>query len=307
MLDAMLIEVNKVSALLWEIGVTGIADAHVHLYDADSNEVDGSPFDAVEIGSIPGTYSADSIAATAGTHLASWHADSHSRTESQTVNVVDSLTGKHNVPCLVRNTNTLDGLEGVTVVALSYTDGAYVVTDRDITNAGGYATLSVYDGAYTIVLYRAGWVFDSNNTVLTLSMFDGDSPNVFDVTYVTLPSDLAYTSPTSTVDMTMKLIDQAGTPLRFRTVVVTMLEAATYTEGTNDFILGEDRLTYETDANGELSVPMVPGAVMEVTVSGTRIARRFTVPSSDFDLFDYMSNSDYFDTITEAFPDAEEP
>lgn len=69
-------------------------------------------------------------------------------------------------------------------------------------------------------------------------------------------------------------------------------------------VLGHE-LTVTTDAAGHLETLLVKGAIVDVTFAGTGVSRRITVPDTDFDLLDAVSNADdIFQIQTHTIPAA---
>lgn len=68
---------------------------------------------------------------------------------------------------------------------------------------------------------------------------------------------------------------------------------------TDDGILAglSDTVTTITSKNGVATALLVPGTVVTAVIHGTPMAREFTVPATDFDLWDYFGTDDRFDIV----------
>jgi len=85
---------------------------------------------------------------------------------------------------------------------------------------------------------------------------------------------------------TIKVADLNGEPLEdFQVVISNVFEP----EINGGYLVGEKTILLTTDHNGEASTTLVRGMVVDVSLAGTSIVRRITVPNST--TFDLMNDS----------------
>jgi hypothetical protein len=269
-------------------GAHGLTDVVARVYDADGEEVTGSPVECSEV--TPGVYAGTLRIDDTGTYLIRWTGDSGGIQEVQNLLVVLSV---HAVTIHVQDEDTGAAFPGLRLMLVKFTQEGHALYSETITDQDGEAVLEVPEGRYRICLQEAGCVFTENAFPLEVDYTDEEMPVLIEVLKIAVPAS-GYTPPESTVTMTARLIDVMGNPMRFRGVHITLLTPTRYTSGSS-FIVAEDRKTEKTDSDGHLSVVLIPGTEVEVSVENTGITRRFTVPQDDFDLFDYLGASDLFD------------
>jgi hypothetical protein len=281
----------------------GLEDVVVHVFDSQEEEIDGSPFSCSPHPALPGVYVTDLVLEDAGAYLMRWQSESSGYSEDQQLTVVSSLTGEHSVVAKIVDEDSGEALQELLCLFLIEEDGSWVTAAQGYTNHQGYVTCSLGDGNYRLVLVRENTAFTVNGTEFVCHQLQTDTPLYVETKAIEYPPT-EYEPPTTLRTMTAKIIQGDGSPLRFRDVSITVLQPAKYAKG-EDFVVGDSKVVHQTDANGCLSIDLVPGAIVEVAVAGTRIARRFTVPDEDFSLFDYMEGYDYFDVIVRPYPAAE--
>lgn len=306
MLEQMIISKYVTTTIGWNQGTTGLEDAHVHIYTDQDVEIAGSPFDCTEHPTIPGVYQTEVTVLATGTYLMKWQVtvEEVPTQEEQQLLVVESLSTVHPVLARVEDTETGITMSGVEVLFLWHDGNGWVLKASDTTDQIGQVNVELAEGNYAVCLRKGAQIFSRNNFSLEVDELDETTTLQLRTTAIE-PPDVSYVPPTTFVNMGLKLVNAIGTPLRYRGIVIVGAEPSKYSFGEN-FIIAEDRIRHETDSNGLATVPMLPGAVVTVSVEGTRVSRRFTVPDEAFNLYDFMDTGDVFDAIVRPFPEAEE-
>jgi len=254
---------------------------------------------------LPGVYQHIVTVSEAATYLMTWQVLQGAvllLTEYQTLYVYNSDEFLHPTIFLV-----VDALENpiadVTVIVSRWASGARELVTYEHTDSEGLASVTLESGRYRASLQKDSYVFDQNNFELELDSSQEEYRFQLLGSYIEVP-DITYVPPVELVEMEVKLIDHNGDPVIGRGIVVTCLEPAVHIENSTNFIATEGRTILTTSATGECSISLVPGIVVEVCIEGTSIIRRFTVPDEDFNLSDYLANSDYFSVSNNVYSPA---
>lgn len=299
--------VNDESVLSWVLGVPSLVDVEVAI-TLDDVAIDESPVAATEHPTLAGVYQAEVTFTEAGTYGLVWSGDGGGETQEDALYVVEELTDTQRVNARVMDSGLRMPMSSVLVRFMHYdkTEGGYVLDDEVTTDATGYVTTSLGAGDYVAVIEKSGYSFGDNNFFFTVYDDSLVTPLLFNMVFVEVPAS-GYTPPTSLVTMSVSLIGIDGNPLRYRDVAVTSRGLSTYESGAT-FVVGESSFYLKTDSNGVASVTLVPGAEIEVSVAGTRLTRRITVPVTNFDLSGYVSGAgDYFNVISMPYAATETP
>lgn len=307
-LPETLAAVEAKSVIAWTLGVAELEDVHVHV-STGGEEIEGSPFDCEEHPSIPGVYLLELTFTDVATYALEWHGDEHEYMDTQNLIVIEELTSTPTVNVRVMDPGLRQPLAAVRVVFvhLDKDSGGYVVDTDTTTDDEGYASSALGKGEYAAVLSKDGYVFSNNNFFFTIDPLDLIKPLLINAPFLEVPA-APYVPPTELVTMSVKLIGPSGQPIRYRDISISSRQPSTYSEGDN-FIVGEDAVIIKTDANGIATTELVPGASIEIAVEGTRLNRRFVVPSEDFNLSSYVTGAenDYFQVVSLPYAEAETP
>ena len=289
MLSPIVIQARRPANLVYNAGVTGLIDVRVRLYSG-TTELAESPVSCREHASLSGVYIADVTIDSTGSIAAQWESSGFP-TVRQNILVV---LATYATTIRVWNSDTRERHGGVRVMILQHVGTGRQLISEITTDSDGECSLELPEGQYRIALTKDRVIFTANGFELDVGFLDVEEPCLLDTKAIAVP-DSGYESPADLVTMTASLIGASGAPLRFRNVVVTVLSSVPYASGSNAYIVAEDRVVEQSDSNGQVSITLVPGSVVEVAVENTQIARRFTVPSSDFDLYDHLDTDDYYD------------
>lgn len=100
---------------------------------------------------------------------------------------------------------------------------------------------------------------------------------------------------------TLRLSSPTGFPLQGKPVVITSIRSgATYQDGAEPVSLDllETNSTFYTDAAGRVSIKLVRGSRIRISVPGTSLAREITVPVNNFYFLDQSLPSEFADGLT---------
>jgi hypothetical protein len=203
---------------------------------------------------------------------------------------------------------TSQALAGIEVLMMT-TDG--VTVRRGYTLMDGRFYCSLEPGAYYAVLRRDRCVFGYNNfTINVMDRYDTTATNDFALaTNFITPnySDLPIIGQDSLSTMKAQFINLQGYPIPGITVMIShnyipfQMQSVS---GTAVAVSGHP-LTVKTDSMGAISVPMVRGVTVEVSIVGTAIRRNLLVPDqAEFNLLDNFTSEDLFDIVRLQVPAA---
>jgi len=312
MLPATIAAINQHSILEWNLGTPGLLDAEVRVFGPDSPtiEVTGSPFTCTENPSLPGTYQFEVTFTEPGEYLLQWSADGGGETDTQDLHVVEHLTNEPKVNFRITDAETLLPMEGVRAVIMKFNkdSGQHDVKADLVTDSGGYGSVDLPSDEYVLYLAKSGISFSDNNYFFEVDATQIVKPLHVQARYIEIPT-LPAQSPTGLVTLSVYLIGPSGQPLRYRDISITSRRPTTYTPaGGVDFVIGEGTIRTQTDTVGQAQISLVPGAYVEITIEGTSLNRRFTVPDTDFNLQAYVGGgNDYFNVVGLPYPQAETP
>jgi len=298
MLDPQYLIVNKPGSIIWTLGVTGLTDVTANIYQ-DGVEISESPL-ACQEHPTGGVYVGDLRLDDTGTYLIRWRGDGNNEQAEQNLFVVISA---HSATIRVEDTEDGTAHAGVRVMLLEFANVGYDLISETTTDDNGECNLELPEGAYRICLEKSGYVFTVNGFELEIDYRDEEAPILLNTKTIPVPTS-RYVAPQSLVTMTATLINGQGSPIRYREVLVTTLSKVAFSNNDTKFVVADDRTVVESDTNGQLSVELVPGTEVEVSVKNTSIIRRFTVPGADFDLFDNIDGADDYFTVQQPdYPD----
>jgi hypothetical protein len=194
-------------------------------------------------------------------------------------------------------------VEDIMVVITRWVSGHRELVAYDYVNDDGAAVFSLATGRYMATLVKSGATFSQNNSEMELTQEIDEYVYRFSGLYEEIP-DVEYTPPVQLVTMSVSLIDAGGNPVVDRAVSVTCLQPAKHVEGST-FLALEGQKVLRTSPTGECSMRLVPGVTVEVAVENTSIIRRFVVPDEDFNLADFLGNTDFFSVANPVYQPAE--
>lgn len=288
MLPTATIQARKPASVTFNAGLAGLTNVLLRLY-RDGVEIGDSPIICSEHPVLAGVYVANVIIEETGSLLGKWH---HPDFVVQAQNIVVVLA-TYSTLVRVWDSTTRERHADVRVMFLESVGTGRQLVSETTTDGEGECSVELPHGNFVIALTKTKTVFSRNAFELPISFTTEEAPCLLDTKAVAVP-DSGYTPPIGLVTMTASLIGATGAPLMFRNIVTTVLSPAPYSSSGEKYVVAEDRVVEMTDANGQASVSLVPGSTVEVAVENTLTARRFVVPSDDFDLFDNLGASDYF-------------
>jgi len=297
MLNPLYIIAVRPGHIMWLSGVSGMTGVLARIY-LDGVEIDQSPV-SCSPHVIPGVYIGALTVDVEGSYLIKWSGNSGNVRDEQPLYVVLSL---HTTTIQIKDSDSEAYYGGVRVKVLEFANIGYNLVSEALTDQEGQVSMSLPEGTYRVCLEKTGCIFTVNGSELVVDYLDEEVRALVSTHMVEVPAS-GYTPPSSTVTMTATLIDVKGDPMRFRDVHIVSVDSPGYHSG-DDFIVAQSRVTAVTDSNGYLSVTLIPGTYVEVSIAGTSVVRRFTVPSQNFDLFAFVGNNDSFDVQNQVYPPA---
>jgi len=312
MLPSTIAVVNAGTSIEWDLGTPALADVKVSVFGPNdpAAEIAGSPFACAEHSTIPGVYLFEALITEPGTYVLKWSGAAESKTAEQNLIVVEHLTNEPTLNFKVTDAETRLPMEGVRAVVMEYdkSSGDFEVIEDLVTDSGGYGSTALDAGEYVLFLQQDDISFSTNNFFFTIDPTQIVKPLSIEARYITVPA-LPAQSPTNLVSMSVYLIGPSGQPLRYRNISVISRRPTAYTPlGGTDFIVAEGTILTKTDTTGQAHIDLVPGAEIEVTIEGTSLNRRFTVPIVDFNMQAYVGgDNDYFNVVGLPYPAAETP
>lgn len=204
--------------------------------------------------------------------------------------------GTGNLKLTSDTTGTASSIEivgGTGLTALGLTAAKTTGADRRLTLQEDYTEFTFVDsGGETSYYYKIRFY---NSLTGQTSDFSDPVPG-------------AYESPISSdlITATIDLVELDGTPLGNTLITISnALDPDAFIVSSHG-VFGR-RIEFYTDASGHGETDLVMGSVVDVTISGTGITRKITVPSSGstFDLLTAIAAADdMFQIQTPEFPDA---
>lgn len=309
MLDSAIAVVNKATSIEWDLGIPGLTDIYVRVFGPDDAtlEVAGSPFACAEHPTIPGVYLFEALITEPGTYVLHWGDAAGAHTAEQNLIVVEHLTNEPVLNFKVTDAETRLPMEGIraVVMQLDKSEEQFDVIADLVTDVGGYGSVDLLNGEYVLFLQKSGLSFSENNYWFEIDTSQIVKPLSVEARYIEIPT-LPAQSPTGLVAMSVYLIGPDGQPLRFRDISVTSRRPTTYDGGSAAYIVAEGTIRSQTDTTGQAQIALVPGVEVEVTIEGTSLNRRFTVPDIDFNMQGYVGGgNDYFNVVGLPYPAAE--
>lgn len=189
--------------------------------------------------------------------------------------------------------STIEIVGGTGLTALGLTAGKSTGKDRRITMQEDYTEFDFVDsGGETTYYYKVRYY----------NSLTGQTSDLSDAIPGTYESPISSDLIVATID----LVELDGQPSAEVLITVSNAYDADALISSSYGVLGAS-LDFYTDASGHGEVNLVKGSVVDVSIAGTGISRRITVPSSG-DTFDLLSSvavaDDIFQIQTPDIPDA---
>lgn len=310
-IDEILVHVNPVGDLGAEqarrfqryYGAAGL-NCDLIIYDAELVQLES--LDLAAVPSIVGVYRSIGSATlpAQGVYLFAWLAGGVA--VAYDVVYAGVARGSRNVRVYVGETGVaVEGVQPVQAVAscdvlVSYADGTPIV--QTLTDGDGLARFVLEEGIpHVVSLRKDGLLFGRNNWSLTPADPEldaaGEAANDWNLMVDVFRPSFSPRSPLGANCLsTMKVdaVDLSGVPAVGVRVLVNNLYAP-FSVTVDDQVFGVLGSSVEavTDGNGHAEIPLVRGQFVEVSVYGSGITRRFTVPDAvEFSAMSAMVGSD---------------
>lgn len=201
-------------------------------------------------------------------------------------------TGNLKIESTFTGTQSIVEITGGTgLTELGLTVGKVTGQDRRVTLQDGYDEYTFIDsGGDTTYYYK----------VRFYNSYTGQTSDFSD------PIPGAQVSPIAAelVTASLDLVGLDGEPLADRLITISNVFDPDALVVSSHGVLGR-AVTFSTDASGHGEISLVIGTVVDVSISGTGLTRRITVPDTDFDLTAAVAAADdIFQIQTPSFPDA---
>lgn len=199
------------------------------------------------------------------------------------VDVTPSNGGTGNLLLTSNRTGTQSIVEivsGTALTELGLTAGAVTGKDRRLAIQDNYTEFTFVDNGGDTSYYYKIRLYNSDTGVTS----DFSDP---------IPGEQVSPISASLITAEVDLLDIDGTPVAERVITVTNVFNPD-TLVVSDYGIVGSSVQLTTDAAGHGEVDLVMGSVVDVSISGTGITRRITVPSSgsSFNLMDSVAQAD---------------
>ena len=202
--------------------------------------------------------------------------------ETKLTDVIVENGGTGNLKFSSENTGTKSSVEivgGTGLTALGLTAGKSTGTDRRVTLQEDYTEFTFIDSGGDTSYYYEVRFYNS----LTGQVSDFSDP---------IPGQQSSPISGDLTTATLQLAKMNGEPWGDVVVIISNVYDPSALVSSSYGILNQT-VTFSTDASGYGEIDLVVGTVVDVTISGTGLTRRITVPSgSTFDLLSAVATAD---------------